>query len=296
MIANDNLIAALEIVELYCEQLHVRANILDHLAFSQKKKKHVRQKSKAGGVKGAGNSSSKSGGEREGGSGGGGWGIWKMFGYSSNPPRSEGTTTTTKQQQDDAQIPEDTNTTEDQRSGPKEDASTEDTEACEVYIDPELDQAAAVMFYSYTHIPRDIPGLPEVRAKLALRWGNDFANKVQDDESPVKLPEELVSRLRVQRAPESLVEMYLKEIARSHGIPWNQDSEDEDHEGGGESEMSSNQKRQPADISVVPGLETSDPIGETKPHKPAMAGGSESNDSGIPEVDELARRFAALKK
>ncbi|PGH37088.1 hypothetical protein GX50_00071 [[Emmonsia] crescens] len=351
VIGNDNVIAALEILELYCEQLHVRANIVDHIALGQKRA-GPKKKQQAVDTKGESHASNA-----ESPGSGGGWGIWKALGFgSSQPPQPPPSTLTTRQQTVQEQLVNhgerlsaDHNKTATTTEAPIEDQRQHESPSPpppekDVYLDPDLDKAAAVIFYCYARLPRDIPGLPELRAKLIQRWGNDFANKAQEADPSIPLPEELIDRLRVQNPPESLVENYLKEIARAHGISWHQDEDEEaDGGGGGESEgivgEDEEQGNRPAyandssqtkhnDDNRSSGLDvskkdappqdahiqtkssscgaapqscrsnesaTNNPS-SSKSQSQAPVAGVESKKSGIPDVDELARRFAALKK
>jgi vacuolar protein sorting-associated protein IST1 len=302
VITNDNVVVALDIIELHCEQLHVRAHMLDHLAFGQKrpaarKRPNVERKANsAGGGAGA--------------HGGGSWasGFWRALGFTE--PREEGlqpSETAKEQTVDHGEI--------------EQHASVEEVEVC---IDSELDAAAAVIFYAYPRIPRDIPGLPELRAKLVLRWGTDFATKAQENIASSKVPEELIERLRIRKPPETLVEAYLREIARSHGIPWHQDEVEEPPENT-ETEPHASPAQDKTDLHPFEERETTKPTQSQSfddvrdssesvlPPRPrhddqsSQTNGPEI-DSGtagdtapskgtvIPEVDELARRFAALKR
>ncbi|OAX81527.1 hypothetical protein ACJ72_04135 [Emergomyces africanus] len=357
VIGNDNVIAALEILELYCEQLHVRANIVDHIALEQKR---AGPKKKQHGVdnKGAGHSSNVESPAS------GGWGIWKVLGFGSSQipqqPRSALTTPqqTVQEQQlgghgdtlKNADRLQPATTTEGQLEEyeQQQESPAPPHPEKDVYLDPALDKAAAVIFYCYVRLPRDIPGLPELRAKLIQRWGTDFANKAQEADPSIPLPDELIDRLRVQNPPESLVDNYLKEIARAHGIPWHQDKDDAE-DGGGESEgvggegerqdnppayendgsqtkhydgkssggldkgkedppprdtqihaQEDSQKKASSGGAVPPGQRSHESAtnntssSKLQTHAPAAA--VESKKSDIPGVDELARRFAALKK
>ncbi|WEW54906.1 Vacuolar protein sorting-associated protein ist1 [Emydomyces testavorans] len=324
MIANDNLIAALEIIELHCEQLQVRANILDHIAFGQKRKSKppVRRR---GNQPGSSGSAASTGERGSGGGGGGGWGLWKILGLGGGA-HAQGQRSGTG---DAVAAAGAGNTSPD---GPKLESHTVAEESAkssdetpkvtepEVYIDRELDRAAGVIFYSYARLPRDVPGLPELRVKLMQRWGNDFASRVQDDDDPpVNLPEDLVERLRVQKASPVLVEKYLKEIARSHGIPWHQDEDNtnEDEAGGQNAEDDDelpefigeqtsrvdNQAAKKGPIKALPDdmkaldAQPSGPDADSDPPAALKSGPEDSRSArGVPEVDELARRFAALKR
>ncbi|EZF29530.1 hypothetical protein H109_00675 [Trichophyton interdigitale MR816] len=296
VISNDNLIAALEVLELHCEQLQVRANILDHLAFAQKKNKtparhrgktqrDARLKNPAGG----GKAGSHPAGEGSKPASGGGWGIWNFFGFSSAPasPSQQPTESPPGQSPDEPVV---------QAEGNEQDVTEQQYE---VYIDPELDRSAAVVFYCYARIPRDVPGLLEVKNKLSLRWGSDFVSRAQDDDDlPVELPEILLDRLRVRKAPESLVESYLTEIARSHGIPYGDidiDEEQETEQGGISINHTHLAETKNGERSTTQGASGGSEA-RSEASNTADAKDTASKLGGIPEVDELSRRFAALKK
>jgi vacuolar protein sorting-associated protein IST1 len=228
--------------------------------------------------------------------------LWKVFGFSGSggSDSTSAAVPATKSQgvKDENQDPSHENALEE-----------EEPEQDEVYIERELDKSAAVIFYAYPRIPRDIPGLPELRAKLALRWGSDFANRSQEDNPPVKIPKELADRLRVHRPSEELIEMYLREIARSHGIPWHQDEDENEEEGddGGQvpdtegnlPKASSGDAAALGDKGEAKGSSkagsVSKDLGGEKASQPG-AGKAKDRSGGIPDVDELTRRFAALKK
>ncbi|OJD22941.1 hypothetical protein ACJ73_05708 [Blastomyces percursus] len=362
VIGNDNVIAALEILELYCEQLHVRANIVDHIALGQKRAGPKKKQQQGADVKGATHAKASTGG--------GGWGIWKALGFRpSQPPQPPPSTTqrpgeleqpvgrgeTFTAQNETATMTE--GQTKDEEQQMQNFSSTPPTEK-DVYLDPDLDKAAAVIFYCYMRLPRDIPGLLELRTKLIQRWGSDFANKAQEADPSIPLPDELIDRLRIQNPPESLVENYLKEIAKAHGISWHQEDDEEadggaEREGKGETVKGEDERQDdpptyendvsqtknvdgsrasgldgskkystPQDAHVIgpaqSGLQEKPSSGstvlpnhksnesatngttsakfqaQTQPH--AAPAAVESNKRGIPDIDELARRFAALKK
>ncbi|EEH08586.1 DUF292 domain-containing protein [Histoplasma capsulatum G186AR] len=355
VIGNDNVIAALEILELYCEQLHVRANIVDHIALEHKRTGPKKKRQSSVDVKGASNASSD-----ESSAGSGGWRIWKALGLGpSQPPPSPSSTRTAQRQPENEQGPLSTDQGEratmiETRAKDEHQQETPSASAPEmdVYLDPDLDKAAAVIFYCYVRLPRDIPGLPELRAKLIQRWGIEFANKAQEADPSIPLPNELIDRLRIQNPPESLVENYLKEIAKAHGISWHQEDDDEADGGGGregeregegvdvEDQRQDNppsyeqtkhgdddksygldggkkdslpkdthahghaetepQKKPPPGSIVRPNRTSNEAAtyntSSSKLQAQAPAAGMESKRSGIPDVDDLARRFAALKK
>ncbi|KAI5291403.1 hypothetical protein KEM54_004938 [Ascosphaera aggregata] len=294
VIANDNLIIALEILELHCERLHVRANILDHLVaqkgsrgkYSPKRRPTTPQRQPPAKQASHARSSSSSSSSQS-----GGWSLGRLFGFGSPPPSPGPVTQPEKKpDSDSAKASDDQTTTEVEGNEGSESATQEEKkQERDVYIDPELDRDAAAIFYSYARIPRDIPGLLELRARLVHRWGNDFALKAQDgDPSIVEIPKDLTERLRIEKPPESLIDGYLREIARSYKIPfhgetWDSDDEDQggdEAEGSSENASASNKKNRESDAGQSGGT----------PRK------SQSSKDGIPEIDELAKRFAALKK
>ncbi|PGG95258.1 hypothetical protein AJ79_10158 [Helicocarpus griseus UAMH5409] len=341
VIGNDNVIAALEILELYCEQLHVRANILDHIALGQKRGAGPRRRLEGRSSSSQGNNASAGGGGGGGGAGAGGWGIWRALGFGSSQPQPHAQATTPPLRPSSRD--KDTRTEEqskDQQQSQQEPPSPPQPEK-DVYLDPDLDKAAAVIFYCYIRLPRDIPGLPELRTKLIQRWGNDFATKAQEADPSIPIPEELIDRLKVQNPPESLVENYLKEIARAHGVSWHEEEEEEGGKGnGGEKEgtisaderggslakendgykvsgldgsrkeasvqdrhvhVQAGHDKQPSSVGIAPpGRGPTDlaPSNSPSPNPQAEAPPTlvETKGGGIPEVDELAQRFAALKK
>ncbi|PWY66451.1 DUF292-domain-containing protein [Aspergillus heteromorphus CBS 117.55] len=87
------------------------------------------------------------------------------------------------------------------------------------YIDPALDEAAAVIFYAYTRFPHDVRELTILRGLLTDRWGKEFMLLAQDNKLvDVRVPERLVKGLRVRPPTTELVESYLAEIARAYGV------------------------------------------------------------------------------
>lgn len=219
----------------------------------------------------------------------------------------------------------------------------------EGYIDPALDEAAAVIFYSYARFPHDIREMTILRGLLSDRWGKDFMMLAQENKlEEVKVPERLVRGLRVKPPSEELVESYLVEIARAYGVTWPDGSvaspegdvpsfvEDEDRDDGdgdgdvklpstprkiGQSGDSENDVRRASEtmelnkatpprglysegkspVSVAPPGPRVDNLhpkvkvpGEEDVSKEARQ--SKPAKSDIPELDELTRRFAALRR
>ncbi|KAI5305723.1 hypothetical protein KEM56_003517 [Ascosphaera pollenicola] len=286
-IATDNLIIALEILELHCERLHVRANILDHLVAQKAAKGRNSPKPRPAPPQKRRPPPKQDAQQKPTTPTNGGWSLAKLFGFGSSPSSSDAASRPDDRADSTEQSPEPE--TAEQQQEPE---THEEKQERDVYIDPELDRDAAAIFYSYARIPRDIPGLLELRAKLVQRWGNDFAQKAQDgDPSIVEIPKDLIERLRIEKVPESLVENYLREIARSYKIPyhgetWESDNEDdEDSNEQGSGKVQQNKSVSPREEQ----FQTTHQVGAGPSRR------STSKD-GLPEIDELARRFAALKK
>ncbi|PWY81123.1 DUF292-domain-containing protein [Aspergillus eucalypticola CBS 122712] len=331
VIATDTAVEVMEMVELYCELLLARANLLDQSAFGEK---GARARSRARGeaqrhLSSSSSTSSSSKGAEGRGSGFSFWG----FGRKQQQQQTHQSTSQAEAEQAKAE------------SGGEEAGAVEK----EGYIDPALDEAAAVIFYSYARFPHDIREMTILRGLLSDRWGKDFMMLAQENKlEEVKIPERLVRGLRVKPPSEELVESYLVEIARAYGVTWPDGSvaspegdvpsfvEDEgrdDNDGDGDVKLPSTPRKigQSGDgesdarrasetmelnkatpprglysegkspVSVappgprvdnlhpkvkVPGEE--DVSREARQSKPAK--------SDIPELDELTRRFAALRR
>lgn len=341
VIQNDNLIIALEILELHCERLVVRAIILDHLAFGDRhgsnarnsanivtrgprNKDRERSRGRVTTIRRQASSQGRGQGEQR--STGSGWELWKMLGLSSERPKErdqhaeQSNAVSNGGGRDDGNINEPVSTKEDGR------------EEKDIYIDPELDRAAAVVFYAYHRIPRDIPGLSDLRLKLLHRWGNEFMLRAQEAEPGIiDLPEGLTNRLRIDKPPDTLIEGYLREISRSHKILYRQDpiealsNTKEDTREAAQDQKSaqpleaheiSSSEPQPQNAATantaVNNAVANMSAAKTKarsptagvPKNPVLDSPELEQDwvpeskktGGIPEMDELAKRFSALKR
>lgn len=211
------------------------------------------------------------------------------------------------------------------------DSDEEEEEDC--YLDPGLDEAAAAIFYAVPRFPREVRELGNLRILLMERWGKDFASLATDNKGQIKVPERLVKSLKVKSPDKELVENYLKEIAKAYKIDWpgksGQDEEDEDlgaapslpgAPSGGVDDDNNDNTKDDGDggggggdngIPSVPKTlqdpkKGKSPANEPAPPPPATNKQEPSNNNNppattvdgrvIPEVDELARRFAALKR
>ncbi|GKZ75998.1 hypothetical protein AnigIFM56816_003459 [Aspergillus niger] len=331
VIATDTAVEVMEMVELYCELLLARANLLDQSAFGEKgararsraREEAQRQQQRQQHASTTASSSSAAGKS----SSGSGFSFWGFGGrkQTHHDPRPE------------PEVPGG------EVGGEKEG-----------YIDPALDEAAAVIFYSYARFPHDVREMTILRGLLTDRWGKDFMMLAQENKlEDVKVPERLVRGLRVKPPSEELVESYLVEIARAYGVTWPDGSHDapegdvpsfvdegaggddgddggEDDEGdmklpstprkigqSGDSEearrasetLELNKATPPrglysegkSPVSVAPPGPRVDNLhpkvkvpGEEDVSKEASK--SKPAKSDIPELDELTRRFAALRR
>ncbi|GKZ38174.1 hypothetical protein AbraIFM66950_010170 [Aspergillus brasiliensis] len=201
VIATDTAVEVMEMVELYCELLLARANLLDQSAFGEKgTRARSRARGEAQRQHATTSTSASGGGGKSSGSGFSFWGFGK---------RQQDTTSSTSQPQ---QTPS---------TAAEEGISGEGEVEKEGYIDPALDEAAAVIFYSYARFPHDIREMTILRGLLTDRWGKDFMMLAQDNKlEDVKVPERLVKGLRVKPPSNELVDSYLMEIARAYGVSW----------------------------------------------------------------------------
>lgn len=321
-------------VELYCELLLARANVLDQVAFGEK---GARARSRAREEK------VKSEVEKKGGSAAGATTAKDAKGSESSRslfgfPFFGGGGQQKQKPGDTQQLPK-PESTKNENLNPEE--------VC--YIDPAIDEAAAVIFYAWPRFPHDVRELTIVRTLLADRYGKDFMVLAQENKiEHVKVPERVAKSLRVRPPTQDLVESYLREIAKAYGISWNQDEQQQQGEGLGNAPefvddrpstpQPPNEGDEDGDNPENKTKRTSDTNElnkATPPRRPLQSGkspvsvappgprtdnpnprvkvpGSESGDAEnggapetesakkdpnrIPEVDELSQRFAALRR
>lgn len=211
--------------------------------------------------------------------------------------------------------------------------------------DPGLEEPIKSIIYA---APRtDIKELQQARQLLVEKYGKEFALEAVEN-SDGKVAERVLKKLRVEAPDPELVNLYLREIARSYGVDWpkgaskhdHASDEDEDNPSGGQAVKNPeepltteelNMATPPRDlgpkspVSIAPPSPSTDNISpriklpgppELKPNTktsglkkeiPSTQAQSDpkgKDDEGqkgavggkIPDVDELARRFAALKK
>lgn len=182
---------------------------------------------------------------------------------------------------------------------------------------------------------------------LVEKYGKEFALAAMEN-SDDKVAERVVKKLRVEPPEQTLVTLYLKEIARTYGVAWPRreagsgeevdDSEDDNPSGGQalrelEQELTTEELSKatpPRDlgpkspVSVAPPSPSTDNVSPRvklpgppilkptakmrglQPKKTSTASDNDTNEitkgkkdvvgGTIPDVDELAKRFALLKR
>lgn len=342
VIATDIAVEVMEMVELYCELLLARANVLDQMAFSDQgtrarlRAKEVlkkRTQTQAGatatttaGVKGAGEST----GSRFG---------FSWLGGQKKEAERAGTHSSGS-------------------ASAAEDSGDGVTDEDNPYMDTALDEAAVVVFYAWHRFPHEVREFTMLRTMLGERYGKEFMTLAQDNKvDTVKVPDRLLKGLRVRPPGQDLVESYLREIAKAYGIEW-QGAEEldihddlgsappefvDDRDGDGDAEepqLPQTPGKQQVDSTSEPNLSEARRASETSeltkatPPRGLAAGRSpvsvappaprtdnpnpkvklpgaegkppavpkedvsrgKSSNNGIPELDELTRRFADLKR
>ncbi|KAJ5834143.1 hypothetical protein N7447_000169 [Penicillium robsamsonii] len=337
VIATDIAVEVMEMVELYCELLLARANVLDQMAFSdQGTRARLRAKEllkkrtqEQAGATGSNTAGVKGAGENTGSRFGFSW-----LGGGAQKKEAERAAPITAGGADD--------------SG---DGLANDDNP---YLDTALDEAATVVFYAWHRFPHEVREFTMLRTMLGERYGKEFMTLAQDNKvDTVKVPDRLLKGLRVRPPGQELVESYLREIAKAYGVEGYGDEEElgsapefvDDVGDGGDGDAEEPQLpqtpgKQQGDSASRPNLSEARRASETSeltkatpprglaagrspvsvappaprtdnPHPRVKLPGTEgkaaavskedgskskSNNSGIPELDELTRRFADLKR
>ncbi|KAJ5937708.1 hypothetical protein N7454_004050 [Penicillium verhagenii] len=327
VISTDIAVEVMEMVELYCELLLARANVLDQLAFGEKgtrarlRAKELWKRHNQAQV--GGSSSTATAAESS--------GSLFGFGWFSGSQKKEASPSATGANHTDDPLTDEEN----------------------AYMDTALDEAAVAIFYAWHRFPHEMRELTMLRTMLGERYGKEFMTLAQDNKiDSAKVPERLLKGLRVRPPGPELVESYLREIAKAYGIPWPAeedlefqeelgdappeyvDDQGDDDNGDLPQTPSKQQGDRPNFSEARRASETSElnkatpPRGQATGRSPVIVappaprtdnpnprvkvpgadqeGGkaakqestaqSKSNNSGIPELDELTRRFADLKR
>jgi vacuolar protein sorting-associated protein IST1 len=216
-------------------------------------------------------------------------------------------------------------------SASADDKDDDDLLAGRTTLDPGLDEAVRSIIYA---APRtDIKELTQARALLLDKMGKDYAASAA---AGARVPDRVAKRLRVESPAADLVDAYLREIAKTYAVRFPGDpdpvglADDDDDQPGDDSALAERAELEPAleaeqstapaerppqvgspgaALRIAPPSPTTDNVapkikmpglGPRKPTPSARAKDQPTSapapGSKIPDVDELERRFAALKK
>lgn len=160
-----------------------------------------------------------------------------------------------------------------------------------------------------------------MRALLVEKYGKEFALAAIDN-SDSKVSERVLKKLRVEPPSDLLVTLYLKEIARTYGITWNQtppstpppydDDDDEPstaqavlNEAEAELVKATPPRGARAPVNIAPPSPSTDnmrPVVKlpdppaARPLRKAAAAPQTRKSTNPLDDDDLAKRFAALKR
>lgn len=99
------------------------------------------------------------------------------------------------------------------------------------HIDDGINEAARAVAFAALHAS-EIKELGQVKDLLTYRFGQDFLRAIVDDR--VGVPDKVVSKCSPGLAKPELVVLYLKEIARTYGVPYSQLEDSGEEEGSGD--------------------------------------------------------------
>lgn len=196
-------------------------------------------------------------------------------------------------------------------------------------VDPGLEEAVQSLIYAAPKT--EIKELGTVRTLLAEKYGKEYVLAATEN-SDGKVNEKVVKKLSVTPPREELVVGYLEEIARAYGVDWPKkeavspppelldEDDDDDEPSGGQKAKAEPLTADPAmntpvkklagggptsPLTVTPPRMTTDNIHpkvtlgsvELKPSKKMEAAARKGEpDGSVPDLGDLERRFAALKK
>ena len=210
--------------------------------------------------------------------------------------------------------------------------------------DPGMEEAVKSIMYAAPRI--EVKEVQQVRLLLAEKYGKEFAKQAADN-SDGKVSEKVIKKLSVTPPPQTLVNGYLEEIARTYGVDWPKKpsgeapvyADDDDNDDGPSGGIGQKNLEAPipldpkkadeqdelvkatppssfgpsSPLRVNPPTPTTENLHpkvkgpgnlELKPSKKNQEGGTAKKaieskgpvKGTIPDIDELAARFAALKK
>ncbi|KAJ2824273.1 Vacuolar protein sorting-associated protein ist1, partial [Coemansia sp. 'formosensis'] len=236
----------------------------------------------------------------------------------------------------------------------REDLNVKALEMAELYCELLIARAGLIDQSRVSAKPIEVRELSMLRDMLTAKYGKELVREAMDNAAGLA-NEKLVRKLSADTPPDSLIKMYLTEIASFYHVKWRPDGEDTDDDddtpGGGLAETApvtpiaseSESSARPAAVYEGSGNELGSDMGEALPSvpltKPATAATAiaaadepetegpaaeppiplptaaalskppatqpaakakplpqQSSDGGIPSLEDLQRRFEALKR
>lgn len=87
----------------------------------------------------------------------------------------------------------------------------------ESHVDDGINEAARAIVYAAIYIP-EIKELVQIKDMLGLKFGNEFVKAIIEDK--IGVPEKVLQKCSPRLPKKELVELYLKEIARTYEVPY----------------------------------------------------------------------------
>ncbi|PHH76573.1 hypothetical protein CDD80_1434 [Ophiocordyceps camponoti-rufipedis] len=184
--------------------------------------------------------------------------------------------------------------------------------------DPGLEEAVKSIVYAAPKT--EMKELGTVRLLLAEKYGKEFVLQAMEN-SDGKVNEMVVRKLSVEPPKKELVQGYLEEIAKAYGVNWPRregqvegDAGDGDGDGsGGFKDGSSKGEEQLRRVLPATSVGPTSPLTVTPPRmttdnvhpritlgsvelRATAAGSARGPEASVPDMDDLEKRFAALKK
>lgn len=157
-------------------------------------------------------------------------------------------------------------------------------------VDPGLKEAVLLIIYSCHHT--EVKELVALGDMLRIRYGPEFVHEVTANENGEYVPEKIVKRCDIEPPSDTLVDLYLSEIARAYGVPYSGLPEEEipeveeDKDDDDDDDDDAGTKEQPLE----------EPIAEEIASKPSVVKPVSSRKKEQNDFDDLRARFAALKR
>lgn len=87
-------------------------------------------------------------------------------------------------------------------------------------LDEGLEEPVSSVIWASFRLQADVPELKVVVDQLRRKYGKEFVEFCQRNDSEAKINEKLLHKLGVEAPPKQLVEMYMEEIAKSYNVPF----------------------------------------------------------------------------